>query len=111
MLWIFAAIHVLLATCLWARIATHWKTMGGALERYGKLVAVLIITLWTMWFIVRADRYWRLEKLRERMAPTIERAVRHALEQPGTTPEERREMDRRIRREADQMIREQIDHE
>ncbi len=94
---------------LWVRLIANWKRESAM--RYAKLVTVLLLTAWVAWFDYRINRYRKINNLRDQQRPIIEFAVRHALSQPGTTPEEKKEMERQIRAGMDKMIEWQIDHE
>lgn len=94
---------------LWVRLVLKWKFDGAI--RYVKLAVVIALTMWACWLGSRVNRYRKINNLRDEMAPLIEFAVRHAIAQPGTTPEEKVEMERRIRAGIEEAIEWQVDHE
>ena len=102
-------VSVLAVTLLWVRLLWSWKLQSRV--RYAKLGAVLLLTPFVVWFGSRVNRYRKINNLRDQLMPTIEFAVQHALRQPGTTLEEKAEMERRIRAGTEAMIEWQIDHE
>lgn len=104
-----AVISAVAVVSLWVRLGYHWKIESNV--RYAKLAAVIVLTAWVIWLGGRVNRYRKINNLRDRMKPTIEFAVQHALRQRGTTPEEKVEMERHIRARIEEMIEKQVDHE
>ncbi len=94
---------------LWVRLLWNWKHEG--VVRYAKLGVVMLLSLWVAFFDARINRYRKINNLRDAQAPIIEFAVQHALQQKGTSAEEKKEMERQLREGIDRMIEWQVDHE
>jgi alkylation response protein AidB-like acyl-CoA dehydrogenase len=108
--YIIAVANVLIVGWLWWRLGKKWRcaTRQSLVMR---LVVLLFLTSYCGWFLHHANRYHKIRVLQERMSPIVEFAVRHALAQPGTSPEEKVEMERRIREGIRRVIEEQVDSE